>query len=213
MADTKPSAFTTDATVENDDWFPYIDRDGGGAGVHLNRKLTFAELKAALGAEVTKAVTSQQNSTSVTLAAITQLSGDALVAGTYRYKGEIVWQSAATTTGITLVARGNGGTVTRNVGHHYTTTTGTTATTGVADQATVAATFQMIESRAWRSNATDGGPHGGVDTINADQFSVIEGVIVVSATLTSFDVMFATEVAGSQVAIMPGSVFTYEKVS
>jgi hypothetical protein len=44
MADTKPSAFTADSTPDDADTIPYIDLDGGGAGVHLNRRLTFSDL-------------------------------------------------------------------------------------------------------------------------------------------------------------------------
>lgn len=211
MADTKMSAFTVDSTPDDADWIPYVDKDQGGAGVHANRLLTFADLKAYLGSEVTKVTTSTQTSTSTTPAADTQMSGDSLDPGTYSYKAHVVWQGAATTTGISLYVRGNGGTVTRNCGHHYTTTTGGAATTGIADQATVAGTFQMIESRAWRANNTDPGPHGGVDTANADQFSVIEGVIVVTAT-TTLQLMYRSEVAGSGVSIMAGSTLKYERV-
>ena len=209
MADTELEDLTAlaAATVANTDVFYIVDVSAGTA-----HKITVADLKTVFGTETSKVVSSTQTSTSVTPAAVTALSGDSLAPGTYAYKGQIIWQSAATTTGISLYVTGTGGTVTRNVGHTYTTTTGTTATTGVADQATVAATFQMLESRAWRANATDPGPHGGVDTANADQFSMIEGVIVVSAT-TVLDVMFRTEVASSGVSIMAGSSFTYEKVA
>lgn len=44
MPDTKPSAFTADATPDDTDIIPYIDLDGGGAGTHLNKKLTYNEL-------------------------------------------------------------------------------------------------------------------------------------------------------------------------
>lgn len=46
MANTKPSAFTVDATPDDTDWVPYIDKDQGGAGVHANRILTFSDLTA-----------------------------------------------------------------------------------------------------------------------------------------------------------------------
>jgi hypothetical protein len=206
MPDTKVSALTAATSLAGTDSF-YVVVGG------VSMRLTFSQLRALLGTETSKVVSSTQSNSTVTPAAITALSGDALVAGTYTYKASLLWQSAATTTGMTAYVRGNGGTVTKNVGHHYTTTTGTTATTGVADQATVASTFQTLESRAWRANDTNPGPYGGVDTANADQFSVIEGVIVVTATLTSFDVMFASEVAASAVTIQPGSTFVYEKVA
>lgn len=46
MASTKPSAFTADATPDDADIIPFVDLDGGGAGVHLNKKITFSELTA-----------------------------------------------------------------------------------------------------------------------------------------------------------------------
>lgn len=205
MADVKVSALSASTTPDDDDVL-YIVEDG------VSKKITVATLRSYLAVESRKVVTSTQTNTTVTPAAVTELSGTSLVAGTYRYKAEIIWQAAATTTGISLYITGTGGTVTRNVGHQYTTTTGTTATTGVADQSTVAATFQMLESRAWRANATDPGPYGGVDTANSDQFSVIEGIIVVTAT-TTLDVMFRSEVAASGVSVMAGSILKYEKVA
>lgn len=48
MADTKPSAFTADSTPDDADIIPFIDLDGGGAGVHLPKKITFNELTAYL---------------------------------------------------------------------------------------------------------------------------------------------------------------------
>lgn len=211
MPNTKPSAFTDDATVEDDDWVPYIDKDGGGAGVHLNRKIPVSALRAAMQSEKVKVVTATQTNTTVTGAAITDLTATGLVAGTYRIRCWLVWQSAATTTGAGFWVNMTG-TTTRNVGHVYTTTTGTTATTGVADQATAAAAFQMIESRAWRTNNTDPGPFGGVDTINADQFAMLEAVVTTTTT-GDMQIMFDSEVAASGVSVMAGTTLEYEKVA
>lgn len=208
MADTELENLTAYPTPDDADVMYVVDVSAG-----IAYKMTFAQLKTILGVETVKVASSTQTNTTVTPAAVTQLSQGAVAAGTYRYKAEIVWQAAATTTGISLYVGTTGGTVTRNVGHTYTTSTGTTATTGVADQATAAGTFQMLESRAWRANNTDPGPHGGVDTANADQFSVIEGIIVITSAVTSLDVMFRSEVAASGVSVMAGSSFMIEKVA
>jgi hypothetical protein len=179
----------------------YVEQ--GGIGKKVTR-LDFSD------AEV-KALTSTQSMNSTTGTAITGFT-TSLSPGTYEIKCSLIWQAAATTTGAAFYVNCSGGTVTKNVGHVYTTTTGTTATTGVADQATVAATFQMLESRAWRANNTNPGAFGGVDTANADQLAILEGVVVVTAT-TSLQIMFASEVASSAVVMQVGSSLKINKIA
>lgn len=160
--------------------------------------------------DTTRRVTANQTSTSTTYAAVTDLTVASLEPGAYAIRAWLIWQSTAVGTGIGFRVNGVGGTVTQNVGHHYTTTTGTTATTGVADQATVAATFQMLESRAWRANGVDPGPFGGTDTANADQFTMLEAMIVVTAT-TSLQLQLASETAGTGVSIRTNSYMSLQK--
>ncbi len=75
MVDTKPSAFTADSTPDDTDIIPYVDLDGGGAGVHLNKKITFNELTAYLESRgrVNNASVSQQ----------TWAAAEAYLAGSY----------------------------------------------------------------------------------------------------------------------------------
>jgi hypothetical protein len=75
MADTKPSAFTADSTPDDADIIPYIDLDGGGAGTHLNKKITFTELTAYLEAR------GRQNNASV--AQQTWAAAEAYLTGSY----------------------------------------------------------------------------------------------------------------------------------
>lgn len=201
MADTKISALTAASTLDGTEQVPLVQ---GG----VTKRTTVADIRTV---DVVKALTATQANSTVTPAAITTFT-TSLVAGTYLIKCGLVWQTAATTTGATFFINCSGGTVTLNTGHVYTTTTGTTATSGVADQATAAATFQMIESRAWRANNTDPGPFGGVDTANAVQFAVLEAVVVVTAT-TSLQIMFASEVASSAVTMQVGSTLTVTKAA
>ena len=154
---------------------------------------------------------SNATSTSTTPAAISGLDL-VLPAGTYNVKTWMVLQAAATTTGIGIHLNANGGTVTTIAATWYTLTTGTTATTGVMDQASVAATFQTMEGRAQRANNTSGGQFGGVDTANADQFAVLEGLVVVTAQ-TTLQHMMASEVASSQVLMKAGSNTRITKVA
>lgn len=154
---------------------------------------------------------SDATSTSTTPAAVTGLDM-VLPVGTYNVKTWMVLRAAATTTGMGIHLKANGGTVTTIAATWYSLTTGTTATTGVMDQASVAATFQTLEGRAQRVNDTSGGPFGGVDTANADQFAVLEGLVVVTAQ-TTLQHMMATEVAGSQVLMKAGSNTRIVKVA
>jgi hypothetical protein len=204
MADVKVSALPASTTPDDDDEF-YIIEDG------VSKKITAATLRNLLAVEKVKVVTATQTNTTTTGAAITDLTVTGLAAGTYRVSVWLVWQAAATTTGAGFWINMTG-TTTRNVGHVYTTTTGGTATTGIADQATVAATFQMIESRAWRANNTDPGPFGGVDTANADQFAMLEAVVT-TTTSGDLQIMFDSEVAASGVSVMAGTTLEYEKVA
>lgn len=178
---------------KSDGWY---DRDSAGVEAKL--------AAAAATTTILKRLTATQANSTVTPAPITEFT-TSLAPGTYEVKASLLWQSAALTTGASFYLNGNGGTVTVNVGHVYTTTTGGAATTGIADQATVAGTFQMIEARAWRVNNTDPGPIGGVDTINAHQLCILEATVVVTAT-TSLDVMLRSEVAASAITMQIGSI-------
>jgi hypothetical protein len=162
-----------------------------------------AALAAASGSEVVKTVAATRTNATTTGAAISDFT-TSLTPGTYRIRADLIWRSAATGAGAGFWINASGGAVSRNVGHVYTTSTGTTATTGVADQATAAASFQMIEARAWRANNTDPGPFGGVDTAASDQLCIMEAIVVVTTT-TSLQIMFDSEDT-TQMAIQAGSV-------
>jgi hypothetical protein len=206
VADAELNALTAATDFADGDLFYMED-----VSANIAVKATTAQLRDALKAEKVAVVTATQTNTTVTPAAITDLTVTGLAAGTYRLRVWLVWQAAATTTGPSFFVNCTG-TTTRNVGHVYTTTTGTTATTGVADQATVAATFQMIEARAWRANNTDPGPFGGVDTASADQFAMLEAVVT-TTTSGNLQIMFRSEVAGSGISVMAGTTLEYEKVA
>jgi len=103
------------------------------------------------------------------------------------------------------------GTATRMAATWYTLTTGTTATSGVADQATTL-TAQMMEGKGQRANNVASGPTQGVDTASADQFAVMEGLIIVTVSGT-LHLMFNSEVAASAVTIMTGTSLVLSKVA
>lgn len=200
MADTKVSSLTAASALDGTELVPIVQ---GGT----SKRTTVADLRVVDIAQVVG--TAQANSTT-TAAAITDLTAS-LVAGTYLVKVWICYQAAATTTGVQIYLNASGGTVTRCVATWYTLTTGTTATSGVADQATTL-TAQMMEGKGQRANNAASGPTQGVDTANADQFAVMEGIVIVTAT-TSLQVLFNSEVAASAVTITPGTTITISKVA
>jgi len=132
-------------------------------------------------------------------------------AGTYRIKGTLVYQTAALTTGIGIVLN-HTGTVTRFVSNWIQITTGTTAATGIGDQAATTNAGQLVEGKAERVKATMSSATAGVDTINADELVVLDAIIIVSVT-GSITLSIASEVAASAVRLMAGSVLEVEKVA
>lgn len=200
MTDTKISALTSATTLDGTELVPVVQ---GGT----NKKAVVALFDVAQRA----VCASDSTNSTVTPAAVTDLSLS-LVPGTYNVKVWMLLQSAATTTGIGIHLNASGGTVTHIAATWYSLTTGTTATSGVMDQASVAATFQTMEGRAQRANNTSGGAFGGVDTANADQFAVLEGIVIVTST-TTLQTMLVSEVAASAVKMLTGSNIRVVKVA
>lgn len=131
--------------------------------------------------------------------------------GTYRFKGLLVYQAAATTTGIGITAN-HTGTLTRFVTNWYQVTTGGAAATGIADQVTATAAGQLVEGKAERVKDTRSSFTVGVDTLNADELAQIEGIFVVTVS-GDFQIKIATEIAGSAVRLMAGSTIELHKLT
>lgn len=200
MADTKISALPSATTpLDGTELVPIVQ---GG----LSEKVTVSNLR---GEQIRTLTATQANST-VTAASATELEYASLPTGTYLMKYWIIYQSAATTTGIEFKLNYTG-TATRLVQTWYTLTTGGTATTGIADQSTTL-TAQMMEGKGQRANNAATGPTQGVDTANADQFAVMEGIIT-ATTSGTLQFMFNSEVAASAVTLQTGSTLTLQKVA
>lgn len=202
MADTKVSALPAVTTPAGTDELP-VNQAG------TSKKLTLAQVKAFVNADTFSTLTSTQANSTTTAASATALE-QTLGAGTYLVKVWIVYQAAATTTGVEFYLN-HTGTVTRCAATWYTLTTGGAATTGIADQATTL-TAQMMEGKGQRAANATTGPTQGVDTANADQFAVLEGIVVVTASGT-LQFKFASEVAASAVTLQPGTTMTVTKVA
>lgn len=192
MVDSKVSALTSVTSLDGTEVVPVVQ---GGVSKKAPVSM-FSEF-------LRGAVTADFSVSSTTPSAVTDLNV-ILTPGVYNIKEWMLLRSAATGTGIGIHLNASGGTVSHIAATWYSLTTGTTATTGVMDQASVAATFQTMEGRAQRVNNTSGGTFGGVDTANADQFAVLEGIVIVTAT-TTLQTMLASEVASSAVTILTGS--------
>ena len=199
MADTKISGLTA-ATLPLDGTELLTVVQGGSSKKVAKVDFSIVDL--------VKTVTVAESNSTTTAAAATGLAATVDV-GTYLVKYWVVYQSAATTTGIQMYLD-HTGTATRLAATWYTLTTGTTATSGVADQATTL-TAQMMEGKGQRANNVASGPTQGVDTAAADQFAVMEGIITVTVTGT-LNFMYSSEVAASAVTLQIGSSLVLTKV-
>ena len=177
--------------------------DGGATTLH-------SHAGGGASAETYSVLTATQVNSTLTGAVVTGLTQAGIATGTYLFKYWVVYRSAATTTGLEMWVNFTG-TVSRLVSTWYTLTTGGAAATGVADQATTA-TAQMMEGKGQRANNVASGPMQGVDTAAADQFAVVEGVIIVTA-VGDIQLLFRTEVSGSAVTMMEGTSLTLTKVA
>jgi hypothetical protein len=149
---------------------------------------------AAAPSETWQILTANATANSTTTPA-TVMTTTGLPIGTYLFQYFVVWQAAAITTGANFRVDYTG-TVTRVRTTRIYQSTGAAAATGISDGAAATNTGQLVEHMSTRSDAGDLGPNAGVDTINADQFETIRGIIVVP---TSADLLLqhASEVAAS----------------
>lgn len=150
-------------------------------------------------------------SSSVTPAEATGLTVAAPV-GTYVFRYMLLYQAAATTTGI-RVSCNHSGTVTRFVYNMHFVDNLATASSAAADQDAVAATAQVYSAYAARAKSTAGGMVSiSVDTANADMLAVIDGLCVVTAD-GNLQLYWATEVAASAATIMAGASLTLTRTA
>lgn len=194
MADTKFSALPAVTSPVLASEMPVIE-----AGTP--KKITLTQIQALLGI-IKKTVGSTVNNSTTTAAKITDLDVT-LGAGTYTFKYSIIYQSAATTTGVKFDVN-HSGTVTRIVWWSRYASTGTTASTGAASMAAAGGTGNLHESFGRRAKGTAGiTPTVSVDAANSDMLMIIEGIIVISAS-GDLQLYHGSEVA-AQSSVMAGS--------
>lgn len=215
MADTKISALTAASVAAAANEIP-INEAGA------SKKVTLAQIAAFLVEEIvgssgaagegrTTLALSSNSADNTTTTQATAMTITGVGAGTWRVKGTLVFQAAATTTGIGMVLN-HTGTVSRFVSNWIHITTGGAAATGVSDQATATAAGQLVEGKAERVKDTRSSFTVGVDTANADELAVMDAVIIVTAT-GSLTLSIASEVSASAVRLMAGSILEIDKVA
>lgn len=203
MADTKITALPAASLPPGAaDVIPIVQ---GG----ISRQITRADLVN----DTFRTLTATQASTSTTAAAVTGL-GVTLGQGQYLVKYWVCYRAAATTTGIQMYLT-HTGTTTRCAATWYTLSGGAATpvgtVNGLADQAT-GTTAQPLEGKGQRASGTASGTTQGVDTANADQFAVLEGIVIVTVSGT-LNLMFNTEVASSAVTMMEGTSVTITRTA
>ncbi len=147
--------------------------------------------------------------TSVTPATVITTTGVGI--GTWHFEYNLIFQTAATTTGI-KISNNHTGTVTTYQMHADFLSTGGAAATGVADAIAAGATTGLHEGFAERVINTSSKASVGVATANANQFIIVRGIIVVSAT-GSLEFKLGTEVATSGVLLKADSFLELTKVA
>ncbi len=146
--------------------------------------------------------------TSVTPGVVITTTG--VGAGTWHFEYTLIFQTAATTTGI-KIAVNHTGTVTTYQMHSDFLSTGGAAATGIADGIAAVAAAGLHEGHAERVINTSSKATVGVATANANQLLVVRGILVISAT-GSLEFKLGTEVAASGVKLMANSVLELTKV-
>ena len=218
MADTKISALTAVVTPAGTDEFAVNQGSVSkkmtlsqisGFGCKLISGSSGAANAGAAPSSTLQLLTANATANS-TVTIATVMTTTALPAGTYRYRYDVLAQSAATTTAHKFSVDATG-TVTRHVYHLLFPSAGVTAATGAVDQESNVTTGAVYAHQSTRIDNTVLGPMTDVDTINADVHYVIEGILVTS---TSGDLLLghASEVAASS-QVMSGTMLSLQRLA
>lgn len=131
--------------------------------------------------------------------------------GIYMYEAWIMYQSAATTTGVKFGIN-HTGTVSQVVLTFRYQESTTAASTGAASQAAAGGTLHAGGSaRALSTTTPNLGPTASVDTLNANMLGVIEGLLIVTA-VGDLELWHASEVAAAS-TVKAGSVVRLTKIT
>jgi len=204
MADTKISALTAAAAaaVTNE-----IQINEAGT----TKKITVEQLRTLLGVQKACMTGSAHSNSTTTGTAVTDLTVTLPSTGTFVFTYLLIVRSSATGTGLGFSINCTAGAVTKMVVNVRYASTGTTASSGVADDAINAVGGQLYESQASKTMATTA-PNmifGGVATSASDTFIVVEGVVVTTTSAGTLELWHSSETAvattvevGSSLSVM-----------
>lgn len=210
-ADVKISALPAATAVADTDEFP-ANQAGTTRKITLGQAVReyVAGASGAAGLTDTTQVLTANCTANTTTTLTTCMTTTGLAVGTWYFEYHVVWQSATTTVGVNFSVDATG-TVTRFRATREYRTTGASAATGVADLVATTLTGQLVEHMSTRTDNGSLGPNTGVDTVNADQYDVIHGIVVTS---TSGDLLLkhASETATST-QVMADTLLFLRKVN
>lgn len=201
MADTKTSALTAVSAATGTDEIPV-----NNAGT--SKKMTVLQQHQYLS----KALASDATANSTTTAAKITGLDMTLAAGTYIFEYFIIYQSAATTTGVKFSVN-HTGTLTSFVANMRIVDVATLNSSGAASQNANASTAQVMSAYSARAKSTAAGmgPTLSVDTANSDMLCIVEGVMVVTAS-GNIELYHASEVAAAS-TVKAGTSLRVQRVA
>lgn len=199
-ADTDGSVFVCTGSAWKD-----IDDDGGAGGSSVTR---IAGSSGAAGADITwqNLTANASTITSTTPAVVMTTTG--VGAGTWMFDYVIIYQTAATTTGIGLSVNHTGTTGTFASQRVFQQTA---STSGTADQATTDNGGEDIGGKGERVKNTVSSSSAGVDTANSNVMERLYGMVVVTVS-GSLELKVNTEVAASGVTVQADSLLMLYKI-
>lgn len=151
-------------------------------------------------------VASQSNSATI------MFTTTSVGAGTWQFDYHIVYQSAATTTGTGMYVNHTGASPGTFVSMSRYLTTGGAAATGVVDQVQSGQTTGLLEGKGERVLNTVSSQTVGVDTINANVYTVYSGLLIVNNT-GNLQFKVTSEVNGSNITVQAGSFLELKKIA
>ena|SRR3989344_538471 len=161
----------------------------------------------AAGSDITlQRLTSNTADVTTTSLSSSVMSTTSVGAGTWKFKYTLFYQTAATTTGIAFGVNHTGASSSLKQAIWYHITTGGAAATGIGDNVAGTAAGQLTEGKSGATiNAIIGSATAGVATANANITAILEGVVVVTNS-GSLELKIASEVSGSAVRLISGSM-------
>lgn len=151
-------------------------------------------------------IASQSNSATVMFSTL------GVGAGTWQFNYHIIYQTAATTTGVGMYVNHTGASPGHFVAMSRFVTTGGAAATGVADQVQSSQTAGIVEGKGERVLNTQSSQTVGVDTASANCYTVYSGLLVVTNS-GALQFKVTSEVNGSNVHVKAGSFLELKKIA